>query len=511
MLSGLLRHDLAQALTRTAGRLRPWVLVAFGLCMLLAVAAWPMQRIPGSRDEVQYLFQGRALASGRLSAPPPPCPEAFALRGMTIWNGRWITPYEPGHPLLLGLADRIGLAWVVGPMIGALSLWLLYHLARQLYGAGLAHLALAIGVLSPFFVFLVACHSYHGTSLVLSTFIFLAIAKAQGGGKAGWDWGAGAAAGALLFVRPLAVGILLLPIMVLELGDSKRRGMPWARWGRILLSALPFITLWLLYNHAVTGHPLCTARQCVYPRSLFGFGDAAAHGPSYGSVGHSPLKGMLNLLLQSATLSTGLFGWPLISLVPAVVGFWIGRRSTWNWAFVLAAAVTGTILFFSWYSAVEHGPRHYLDSWPGLIILSALGIREAVRGLRRRFGISGSNAAVTSVGALFMMSFVLYVPVRLGDLVTRGLGVDPKVHDVARLHVKPPAVVFMQCPEEPAEYFCSGFVHNDPLLDGPIIYARRISPEADRACLASFPGRKGYLLTYDPPSGAIEVTELPQS
>lgn len=508
----LLRRDIAKALSRAPGRLRPWILVVFGFCMLLAVAAWPMQRLPGSRDEAQYLFQGRALASGALSAPPPPCVDAFALRGMIIHNGRWITPYEPGHPLLLGLADRIGLAWAVGPLIGALSLWLLYLLARQLHGEGFAFFALAIGTVSPFFVFLAACHSYHGTSLALSAFVYLAVAKARGrSGRQGWDWGAGVALGALLFVRPLAIAILLLPLMALELRAQRQSGTPWARWGRILLGALPLLALWLLYNHAVTGHPLYTARQRVYPNSLFGFGETAAHGPSYGSIGHSPLKGARNLLLQFATLSTGLLGWPLISLLPAAAGLWNGRHSVWNRAFGLAVLATGGILFFSWYSAVEHGPRHYLDSWPGLVILSALGIRGALSGLRRRLGVAGSNAAITAVGALFLVSCALYVPARLHDLVARGLGVDPRIHEVTRQVVQPPAVVFMQCPSEPADYYCSGFVHNDPFLRSPIIYARHISAEADRECLSRLPGRAGYLLTYRPPAKAIEVTGLPPS
>ncbi|MBN1424201.1 glycosyltransferase family 39 protein [Candidatus Fermentibacteria bacterium] len=509
MSGALLKFDIAGALDRVAGRLRPWTLVFLGLCVLLAVAAWPMQRLPGSRDEAQYLFQGRALAAGSLSAPPPACVDAFALRGMVIWNGRWITPYEPGHPLLLGLADRFGLAWAVGPLTGALSLWLLYFLAAHLHGAGLAVLALAIGAISPFFVFLAACHSYHVTSLALSSFVFLAVAKAHGrGNRRLWDWCVGVAVGALFLVRPLAAGILLVPIMVVELSSWKRRGPLWARWGRILLGAVPLITLWLFYNHAVTGHALCTARQCIYPNSLLGFGDSASHGPSYGSMGHNPAKGARNLLLQSATLSTGLFGWPLISLIPAMAGFWCSRRSVWSWAFALAVLMTGSILFFSWYSAVEHGPRHYLDSWPGLVILSALGIRGGVSGLRRRFGVAGSNAALAAVGALFLVSFVLYVPMRVRDLTDRRLGVDPRVHEVARQQVKTPAVVFMQCPEEPADYYTSGFIHNDPFLRRPIIYARHISPETDRACLQRFPGRSGYLLRYDPHSRDITVKDF---
>lgn len=503
-----LRCDLAVLLGRGATGLRPWI-VPLGLVVLLAVAAVPLARLPGSRDEAQYLFQGRALAAGALTAPAPPCPEAFALRGMIVWRGRWITPYEPGHPLLLGLADRIGLAWVVGPVLGAVALGLTFLLAKELYGTNLATVAAGVGVLSPFFVFLAACHSYHVTSLALASLLLLALARAHAGRPSPrWDYAQGVAGGLLLLVRPLTVGILLPPLALVELHGWRHGRSPWKRGVRMLAAALPFLALLVLYNHAVTGHPLRTARQCVYPRSLFGFGEGAAHGPSYGTVGHTPLKATKNLLLQVGTLSTGLFGWPLLSLVPAAVGFWRTRRTIWSWAFVSSLAVTAGILFFSWYSAVEHGPRHYLDSWPGLVILSAVGMRDAVANLRRRYAAAGSNTAIAAVLGLFLLSFVLYVPVRLHDLTARSLGVDPSVHELAKRKVELPALVFMECPVEPSDYYVSGFVHNDPFLSRPIIYARHTSTEADRACLARFPGRKGYILAYDPHAGPMRIFGL---
>jgi hypothetical protein len=188
---------------------------------------------------------------------------------------------------------------------------------------------------------------------------------------------------------------------------------------------------------------------------------------------------------------------------------WFGRRSPWSWVFALVVAMTGGILFFSWYAAIEHGPRHYLDAWPGLMILSAVGLHGAAGFFRRIAGRAGTNAFAIAIAGLYVTSIVLYIPLRVNDLVTRHLGVDPRVHEVAQQQVRIPAVVFMQCPSEPADFYCSGFVHNDPFLEGPIIYARHISAQADSMCLGSFPGRTGYLMTYDPPSGAIEVVALP--
>lgn len=499
------RRDLAAGLSRLSSK-GPVPLLVVGLAFLLALAAGPLRGLPGSRDEVEYLFQGRVLMTGRLGAPPPPCPASFALRGMTIHRGRWITPYEPGHPLLLGLADRLGASWLVGPLMGVVALSLLFLLADSLWGRGVAMASLALGVLSPFFLFLAACHSYHVTSLVLSSLLFLAQARPG----PGWGLVAGAAGGALLFVRPLALAFLASPMVLIEVHRA-RAGIPRRRWICAGATFLVFCALFLAYNHRVTGHPLRTTREVVYPYGLFGFGPRSAHIPTYGTQGHTPLKGLRNVGVQLGTLSTGLLGWPAISLLPAVLGFLARRRGVWPWVFALAVGATAGVLFFSWYPAVEHGPRHYLDSWPGLIILSALGLQDATAWFRRKYGAGGSNSVLIAVLGFFALSAALYIPVRLADLTTRTLWVDPTVHEAVRTQVVTPALVFLDCPSHPADYYCSGFVHNDPLLRGPILYARHLGTREDAQCLQHFPGRRGYRVTYDPATGRVEVSPMPHA
>jgi hypothetical protein len=505
-VSGWIRRDLASSFSRAARGIRPVALILLGLCVLILVAHWPLAHMPRSRDEAEYLFQGRILLSGSVTAPAPACTDAFDLRGILVRGGRWFAAYDPGHPFVLGLADLLRLAWLVGPVLGGVALWLLYLLGRDLYGSGVARGALALGIVSPFFVFLAASHSYHVSSVVLTAAFFLCTARR--GGRPVWDYLAGCALGGLVLVRPLGLIILLPSLVVLEAHGWRVRKRPlFGEWARILAGFLPLVGLYLLYNWRLTGHPFVSGRQVLYPTSLFGFGVEAAHGPSYGSVGHTPLKGLLNMTLQLGTLSTGLFGWPLLSLVPAAVGFLGSRRGVWKWAFGLMVASTAAVLFFSWYSAVEHGPRHYLDAWPGLMLLSALGFVT----VWNRVGSSRTrrSAMVLTVGGLFVLSFLLYVPVRLREAMGPWLGVDPKLGRIVSKQVDTPALVFMEFPKAPADYYTSGFVHNDPFLRAPVIYARHRSPGEDRQCLTHFPARKGYLLTYTPNPCQISLTPLP--
>jgi 4-amino-4-deoxy-L-arabinose transferase-like glycosyltransferase len=507
-VSGWVRRDLAAYLSRATRRIGPVVLVLVGFCLLVLVAYGPLGHMPRSRDEAEYLFQGRILMSGNVTAPAPPCDDAFDLRGILVRDGRWFAAYDPGHPLVLGIADRLNLAWLVGPLLGGISLWLLYVLGRDVYGPGVARGAVALGIVSPFFVLLAASHSYHVSSLVLTAAFF--VCAARRGRHPVWDCLAGCALGGLVLVRPLGLIILLPSLVVLEAHRWRvSRGPLLREWARILAGFLPLVFLYLAYNWRLTGHPLVSGRQILYPTSLFGFGVEAAHGPSYGSVGHTPLKGLMNVGLQLGTLSTGLLGWPLVSLVPALIALVLGPRRVWDWVFSLMVVSTAGVLFFSWYSAVEHGPRHYLDAWPGLILLSALGF---VR-MWNRVGSARPrrNAMVLTIGGLFVLSTLLYVPVRVHEALRPWLGVDPKVGRVVSEQVEAPALVFMEFPDAPADYYTSGFVHNDPFLRAPVIYARHRSIVEDRQCLTRFPGRQGYLLRYDPASRRVSLSPLATS
>ncbi|MCU0613019.1 MAG: hypothetical protein MUE60_14685 [Candidatus Eisenbacteria bacterium] len=504
-----IRADVGHSLLRLSQWFTGRRLVLIGFSLLTFTAYVPLGHTPKSKDEAQYVFQGRLLMSGRLWAPAPPCPAAFELRGLRVTGDRWVPAYDPGHSLLIGLADRLGLAWLVGPILGAVALCLLGVLGTDRYGPVMARGTLALGVLSPLFILLAASFSYHVTSLCLTTMALIATGRRPRG--IAWDYAVGVSLGALVLVRPLALAILLLPLAYLELATRNR---PWREWlkslGRTAAALTPFLVLYLLYNRTVTGNPFISGRQFVYPTSLFGFGPQPSHAETYGPLVHTPLKGLLNVMLQFSTLSTGLFGWPLLSLVPAAVGFLCLRKGPWERAFVLMVGATAAILFFSWYSAVEHGPRHYLDAWPGLMLLSAAGLRESHRWVRRHRGIRGSNTALLSIAGLFLLSWVTYLPVRLGDVTGPLLGVDPVIREVSSVAARAPAVVFMDYPDDPGDYYCSGFIQNDPFLRAPVLFARHRSLDEDLACMAHFPGRNPYLLRYNPSTRSATIEALAQ-
>jgi len=483
------------------------ILVCSGFLLLMYTAYFPLGHMPRSKDEAQYLFQGRLLVSGNLWAPSPPCHQAFTLRGIKIDGDRWVPAYDPGHSLLIGIGDHFNAGWMVGPFIGALFLWLLWLLGKELYGSRITIFAVFLGILSPFFIFLAASYSYHITSLCLTTVTLLGTAKRQSGSK--WAFVTGVGLGLLVLVRPLAVVFIAPSLIYLEVSYIRdHRSIPFHRWWRIGIVMFPLILLYLLYNNVVTGNPFITGRQFLYPQALFGFGERAAHVETYGTLGHSPLKGLLNVLVQVSTLSTGLYGWPLISLFPAGIAFVLKKRTAWDWAFFIVMATTATVLFFSWYSAIEHGPRHYLDTLPGLLLLSSVGLKMIHDRIKQVGTMSPDIFMTIMLIGLFTITLILYIPVRVRDISGPWLGVDPVIRTAIDEDIDTPALVFMDYPDAPADYYTSGFVFNDPFLRAPVLFARHMSTGDDIRCLEQFNDRKGYHLRYDPDTRDIEVSMM---
>ena len=114
-----------------------WWAIALALVLTaLATAAMidAFARNPHLIDEVAQLFQSRIFAAGRLATPAPKPPEFFLVAQTLITDAGWVSQYPPGQSLLLALGMLVGLEWLVNPILGGLSVLLIFYLARGLYG-----------------------------------------------------------------------------------------------------------------------------------------------------------------------------------------------------------------------------------------------------------------------------------------------------------------------------------------------------------------------------------------
>ena len=102
-----------------AGRLAPAAVFVAGVVLSVVVFRGTFHAMPGFGDEMNYLIEGRILASGHLSVPEPSHPEFFRVGWMDMFgsDGRVWGFHPPGQSALLALGWLLGLPWLTIPLV----------------------------------------------------------------------------------------------------------------------------------------------------------------------------------------------------------------------------------------------------------------------------------------------------------------------------------------------------------------------------------------------------------
>lgn len=109
-------------------------LVALVALALLAFYSVITQRGVGACDWYGYYQEAVLFRQGRVTLPTPlPAAEfpAQAPLGFVVHDGRTVSQYTPGYPLLLALGGLAGLELYVTPLVGVLSFLLMFRIVRR--------------------------------------------------------------------------------------------------------------------------------------------------------------------------------------------------------------------------------------------------------------------------------------------------------------------------------------------------------------------------------------------
>lgn len=504
------------------------LLAGAALASTLYVADVVLQRMPHVQDSVAYLFQAKTFALGRLWVPTPALPEFFQHEFIVMKDGRWFSKYPPGWPMLLTLGVLAGAPWAVDPICGALSIYVIYRLGAEIYRPRVGLVAAALGVVSPFFLFLSASMMAHGSGLLFCLLF------AWGFWRAGRSSHpllpaalCGAAFGVGFLIRPYTMIVIALPFGLVALvqlarrpADGIRRYLPAA------VTATPFVTAFLAYNAYFTGNPFYPTQQLWWSFDTVGFG------PGHGPWGFTPIDALNNTSRNLLELLEHTFGWPeFLTLSLALVPFVAGRFRAWDW--LMGAAFVALIVGYGlwWADGIMYGPRFYFEGLGFFLLLTARGIEVTVEraqrivsfsALARRFRIplawkgvsdvranSGADAVRTPriqpriapvlaygfVALLVAFNFAYYFPGQWQLYHGYNYVNHSKLDAVERAGIHH-AVVFADVGQS-YEWWEYGMVFsaNDPLLRGDVIFARDLGVAEDRKLMAEFPGRSFYRLS----------------
>lgn len=149
-----------------------FVLLLFGFTFLVAnlISLFCFEHMPHVEDSIAQVFQARIFASGRLWLPSPRFPDFFDYTHI-INNGRWYSQYSFLHSFLLMFGVFIGAPWIINPLLGAITVPLIYVLGRDLYGERTGRFAGVLAALCPFIFNMSAEYMNHASALLFFHFI----------------------------------------------------------------------------------------------------------------------------------------------------------------------------------------------------------------------------------------------------------------------------------------------------------------------------------------------------
>jgi Dolichyl-phosphate-mannose-protein mannosyltransferase len=483
-------------------------LLAAGAALRLMLDAGGLPHVP---DELSYLFQAKLLAAGNFAAEPPPSLAAFSWSdpsSIPVIDGKWASIYPFGHPLVLAVGYLIQAPWLIPPLLGGASVFLLSLVARRLYRPETALLATLLFAVSPFFLMTASNFMSHTTAafFVLAALTFLAYADRS---PLVFSLFAGVSLGLVFNTRPLtgaALGPAFALFMLAPLRKPNSRGA--GTWCLLAfgLGCASMIAAYLLYRFLTTGDPL-TTDPLQTGRDALGF---------WGS--HTVAAGLSNEQTQTAYLMLVLHNWPVqLGVALALLPFALGSTRRWDWFLGLAAVSVMAAYAAYFYNGLMYGPRFWYEAAPLLILLSARGVEVAAERITRLASVANDGKRAQAATGVAMAPYVVvaglalvgsyrwvsgtgpqwgtdFVPGQASELRPFN-GVDPAMLDaVAKANLPANSLVLVKpCPN----WQCYGSVFwlNEPSLDGPTVFAQFLPSELE-SLVKAFPDRLVYTADY---------------
>lgn len=470
------------------------------LCLLATgiLAYAVLDHIPHVQDSIDQLFQAKIFKMGKLYAPLPSHKEFFDYTNV-INDDKWYSQYPPGHPLLLMVGLLIGIPWLIGPLVGTLSLFIFFLLIKTVYSDHrVLYLSCSLLLLSPFFLFMSSNYMNHSSTMffiVLFLYCYLRIFSSNSHLYAILS---GLSLGYAINIRPFDAVTIGTPfIFYLLICAYKKRKVKYKKIVSFCIAVSLMVFLLMLYNTLTNGNPFMFGYQKNY--HTLGFLGNSQFGPP-----HTLKGGVINTSNNLIGLNHYLFEWPIPSLTFIFILFSIPvKRNRWDYLF-LAASITLILgYFFYYYQDLCFGPRFYYCITPFMVILTVRGFLELPNWLEKK---GGDRRRVEASLYFFMLLCFLYTfSFSLPSLIKKYSNdywwVTDKIHNAVKKQGITNAIVFIDVWHPPhitgpnLLLYGSGFQFNSPDLTDEIIYAIDLK-DRNSILMKDFPNRRYYLCKF---------------
>jgi hypothetical protein len=294
-----------QLIGRPSRRAFEWgmALVVFAFCAFLAQYCFAAQAATG--DSMSMRFQARLLASGHLFAVSEAQREFFNTPEALDASGRWFSQFPVGWPLVLAVPMRLGIEWLVAPLLTALTVvWFYRFVAGVIADAPARWTAIMLAV-SPWLLFLGSSQENHISVVALLVLALSAlptwVSSSDGRTIARSAALIGVAVASAAAIRPYDAALVGVVVGVFQLTNARTSLHRRSLVVQIAAGAIPLAVL-LLANARTAGNPFLFACDALNgPEHRPGF-----HMTPRGFV-LTPTIGLIQTSGKLLRLSTALF------------------------------------------------------------------------------------------------------------------------------------------------------------------------------------------------------------
>lgn len=487
-VTGLLEPD--------EGAPRLWDRFALGWAAFVALLALGLglgvyQAHPHVPDELGYLFHARYFARGLLYLPPLPVAESFNVDLMTFEPDRWYSPVPPGWPAVLSIGVRLGVPWLVNPVLAGLNILLAHLLVWRLTDRPTARFSTVLLALSPWPAFLAMSFMTHTWAFTCLLLAGVSVERLRTTGALHWGLWGGAAIGMISLIRPLE-GLAVALLMGLWSLGARGRGFRFAPSAVLTVATATVAFLQLWYNRVLTGEartfPLMQYFDRVYGPGVndLGFGPDRGVGWALDPYpGHGLRDVVVNTNLNLTATNVELFGWGIGSLF--FVWVLLARRR-WTkldgWMAAVLVMVIGVHALYYFSGGPDFGARYWYPILLPLVLLTARAVLDLRTALPR---------LPAAVLALSVISLGTFLPWRASDKYWHYRNMRPDVRTLAAALPLEGGLVFVRGDRHPD--YASAAIYNSYDFSGPDpVYVWDRDPALVPGVLGAFPGRSVWIL-----------------
>lgn len=481
-----------------------WLAALWVFVFAAALNYFVYERHPHVADEAQYLYQANYMAAGQLTVKPPLVPEAFNVYMTPYRDERWYGIFPPGYPAILAIGVKLGIPWLINPLLAGSCVVLTYLFFQELYSRRFARIGVLLLCCSPWFIFLAMSFMSHIFTLACALAAAVLLRRAAASGIAIETFVAGLLIGVVSLIRPLdgAIVAVLLGFSTLFGRRAWRRKL--LTIGILTVGTMIAAALIFPYNKVITGSATHLPLNAYYNKYFWAKSNDMGFGPERGFdwsedafPGHSPFEAVINAAMNTFSINTELFGWAIGSLI--LVAFLLTSGTLRKQDFWAVAAIAAVIFFYSFYwfgGGTDFGARYWFLCIIPLVALTTRSIEWLGEKLKESHNCPSQPDArvILAVAVLSVSTLICYFPWRATAKYHHYLLMQPGIRELAEQYKFGKSLVLIRGTYEQADYR-SAWVYNPLNFEGDApLYAWDLNPEVRVKLLKAYADRPVWIV-----------------